>query len=209
MSLVLQLFTIFVIATASAQFSKSKAAKKYNIDDVQTPPSLLTILQSPDVSNGASSLPVNLELPREEPAEIPFYTPEPGTLAILKAPLPYYPSPSAEYNSDYPVPSQELQAPAAEPWNPDNDPKFYYELPPIVSKQEIPTNLYPKKYNKDVYEKQKPLYGRPKQEINLIPISEKDYANKQKNINKVLLNLAKVQNQKLVESEKTQQTVQV
>jgi len=212
MALVLQLATILVIATlTSAQITKSKLAKKYDPDTIQTQPSLLTILQSPDATDLPPSLPINLELPREEAPNVPFYTPEPGTITILKAPaLNYFANPApAEYNGQYPVPSQDLQLPSVEPWNPNNDPKFYYELPPVVTKQELPTNIYPKKYNKDVYEKEKPLNSKPKQEISLVPISEQDYVNKQRNINKVLLNLAKVQNQKHIEAEKSQPTVQV
>lgn len=211
MAFVLQLVTILVIATVTtAQLSKSKISKKYDPDDIQTQPSLLTILQSPDSTDTPPSLPINLELPREEAPDVPFYSPEPDTYTMVKAPsVTYFGNPAVDYNSPYPVPSQDLQLPSMEPWNPNHDPKFYYEFPPVVTKQELPTNIHPKKYNKDVYQKQKPLSSRPKQEISLVPISEQEYINKQRNINKVLLNLAKVQNQKLVESEKPQQAVQV
>lgn len=175
----------------------------HNPEDIQTQPSILAILQSPDATGlPAPSLPLNLELPKEERG-IPFYTPEEDSLTLLKAPsASAFLPPAADFNPQYPVPSQELQLPSLEPWNPNNDPKLYYELPAAVTKYEEPTNVYPKKYNKLVHEKDKPLGGRPKQEVNLIPISEQEYQNKQKNINKVLSNLAKAENQKLVETEK-------
>ncbi|KAK4879225.1 hypothetical protein RN001_007371 [Aquatica leii] len=157
-------------------------------------PSLFEILRAPP-------LPLNLELPKEEEPQ-PFYAPNTEQLP----PYNYVP---ASPNFQYPVPSQELQLPSIEPWNPNNDPKLYYELPPIITKQELPTNAYPKKYSQAVHDKDKPFSSKPKQEITLSPISEEDYLNKQKNINKVLSNLAKVQNKKVVEAEKTQSTVQI
>ena len=164
-------------------------------------PSLLEILRVPD----ASSVPINYGLPKEEAPE-PFYSPDEPKVSILEIPRSYF---TSNVNQDYPVPSEELQLPSIEPWNPNNDPKFYYELPAVITKQQQPTNLYPKKYNEDVYEKDKPFAARPKQEINLTPITKEDFLNKQKSINKVLLNMEKAQNQKVIEAEKSQQAVQV
>ncbi|KAF5273645.1 hypothetical protein FQR65_LT04645 [Abscondita terminalis] len=163
------------------------AAHYVSAENEEIEPSLLEILRAP-------SIPLHLELPKEKEPE-PFYAPNTQQLP----PYNYVP-PSA--NFQYPVPSQELQLPSLEPWNPNNDPKLYYELPPIITKQELPTNAYPKKYNQDVHEKEKPFSGKPKHEISLAPITEEDYISKQKNINKVLANLAKAQNKKAVEAEK-------
>lgn len=48
------------------------------------------------------------------------------------------------------MPAEELQVPSLEKWNPNNDPNLYYPI-------DIPTNLYPKKYNKDLTKKNKPI----------------------------------------------------
>ncbi|KAF5288570.1 hypothetical protein FQA39_LY15349 [Lamprigera yunnana] len=173
---------ILTIATYAASDDTEYAA-----DERQ--PSLFEILRAPD----APSLSLDYELPREEAQ--PFFNDNrqqlPSYNNYLKTP-------------NYPVPSQELQVPSVEPWNPNNDPKFYYELPSIITKQETPTNFFPKKYNEDVHDKSKPFANKPKQEISLSPISEDDFLIKQKSLNKVISNLAKSQNRKLIETEKVQ-----
>ncbi|KAK5645835.1 hypothetical protein RI129_004299 [Pyrocoelia pectoralis] len=110
--------------------------------------------------------------------------------STLDLPRSYF-NPNVNY--DYPVPSEDLQLPSLEPWNPNNDPKFYYELPAILTRQQQPTNIYPKKFNSDVHDKEKPFSSKPKQELVLTPITKEDYLNKQKDFDKVLLNMEKVQ----------------
>ncbi|KAJ8930711.1 hypothetical protein NQ314_016476, partial [Rhamnusium bicolor] len=123
-------------------------------------------------------LPLNIQLPREEQSPIPFYSPEP--IAYLKAPQenqePNY------YNVQ--LPAQELVAPVETVWNPNNDPTLYYE------------------FNKDIHSKDKPFSAKPKQEIVLEPIDEKQYESKQKDLHKVFEKLAKKENQKQVQLEK-------
>ncbi|KAB0798740.1 hypothetical protein PPYR_06620 [Photinus pyralis] len=167
-------------------------------DTEQPPPSLLEILRVPDESPAPAWL-------SKDDASAPLSSDEPRP-SLLEVPRSFF-GPSANY--DYPVPSEDLQLPSLEPWNPNNDPKFYYELPAIITKQQQPTNLYPKKYNADVYDKEKPLSARPKQEILLTPITKEDYLNKQKDYDKVVLNLEKVQNQKAVTNEKLQQAIPI
>lgn len=167
-------------------------------DVEQPPPSLLEILRVPDESSAPAWL-------SKEDVSAPLSSDEPRP-SLLEVPRSYF-GPSVNY--DYPVPSEDLQLPSLEPWNPNNDPKFYYELPAIITKQQQPTNQYPKKYNADVYDKEKPLSARPKQEILLTPITKEDYLNKQKDFDKVVLNLEKVQNQKAVTNEKLQQAIPI
>ncbi|XP_044267826.1 uncharacterized protein LOC123013397 [Tribolium madens] len=146
------------------------------------------------------AIPTNLQLPKSESAQVPFYVPDITT--ALKAP---------QYNSEpnyyqVPIPAQDLVAPSETAWNPDNDPKFFYEVPASLTQQNIPTNLYPKKFNKDVHVKSKPYSSKPKQEIVLEPINEKQFLAKQKSLTKVYDNLAKKENQKDLQS---QQAVQI
>lgn len=137
-----------------------------------------------------------MELPKEEPSNVPFYNPEPSS--YLKAPEEYI-IPVDNYH-EYPVPAQDLQVPPVGQWNPNNDPNLYFEV--VSSKSEEPTDLYPKKYNKEVHDKIKPVAGKPKEEITLVPISEKEFINKQNQLDKTLYNLAKKSNQKLIQAEK-------
>lgn len=88
-----------------------------------------------------------------------------------------------------PVPAEELQVPSLEKWNPNNDPNFYYPT-------EIPTNLYPKKYNKDLNKialKTKAI------------LTDEELVQKQKYVDKVLLNLAKQENKRRLEKERLEQ----
>lgn len=111
---------------------------------------------------------------------------------VLKAPQ--Y-SPDATYYES-PLPSEKLVAPVETKWNPDDDPKFYYQVPALLTQQDLPTRSYPKKFNKDVHVKSKPFSSRPKQEIILRPIDAKEYTNRQNTLSKVLDKLAKEDNQK-------------
>lgn len=143
-------------------------------------------------------LPLTFELPREEPASVPFYSPEPST--DLRAPQ-YVANVPDYYQS--PIPSQELVAPVETQWNPNNDPKFYYEVPALLTKQQLPTNAYPKKYNKDLHSKEKPYSSKPKTEITLEPINEAEYILKQKDLHKSFEKLAKKENQKQIQVQTT------
>lgn len=134
----------------------------------------------------------NLELPRFESAAVPFYSPEPST--DLRAPS--FSDNSQPNYYQVPIPAQELVAPIETAWNPNNDPKFYYEVPAILSKQELPTNSFPKKYNKQIHSKEKPFSSKPKQEIALEPIYEQAYIRKQKELHKLMDKLAKEENRK-------------
>lgn len=42
------------------------------------------------------------------------------------------------------------------PWNPSNDPRFYFDNPQIPAQGEIPTSLHPKKYDKLLHATAKP-----------------------------------------------------
>ncbi|XP_050306988.1 uncharacterized protein LOC126743807 [Anthonomus grandis grandis] len=144
-------------------------------------------------------LPLTIQLPKETPPASPFYPPQPA---------PYLTAPQYDSNEQpnlyrVPVPSEYLTAPTEDEWNPNNDPElFYYELPASITKNTIPTNLYPKKYNKEVHSKGKPLSAVPKKEIELEPINESELSQKQKDLYKTIDNISKKQNQRLVEQEK-------
>lgn len=175
--------TSAIIGLTASQNIKTPLSKNFDSDYIQN--QQLPLLSQP--SDIPSYLPINLDLSKEE-----------SELELLRTPSQDYLEPP------YSVPSRELQAPSVEAWNPNNDPKYYYELPALLTKQDTPTNIYPKKFSKELYEKQKPLSSKPKQEIVLIPISEEEVEAKEKNVGKVLLNLAKIQNQKKLQSEKVQ-----
>lgn len=141
---------------------------------------------------------LNLELPRFDAAPIPFYSSEPST--DLRAPV--FADNSQPNFYQVPIPAQELVAPIETVWNPNDDPKFYYDVPAVLTKQETPTNSFPKKYNKDIHSKDKPFSSKPKQEFVLEPIEEVVYGQKQKELHNVFQKLAKKENQKQIEVEK-------
>ncbi|XP_018570316.1 uncharacterized protein LOC108910243 [Anoplophora glabripennis] len=148
-------------------------------------------------------VPINIELPKIEINPVPFYAPEPIT--YLKPP-----SENQEPNFyQVPIPAQDLVAPVETEWNPSNDPSLYYEVPAAITNQELPTNSYPKKYNQEIHSKTKPYSSKPKQEIVLEPIDEKEYEAKQKELQKSFQQLAKKENQKQIEIEveKEQQAI--
>lgn len=163
-------------------------------------------LEVPDYAtqNGgdAPQLSLTLQIPREEDP-IPFDTYiVPST--DLRAPEDYSFQGQDAY---YPAPSQDLQVPSAQAWNPENDPALLYELPIEITKEILPTNQHPKKYDKAVFDKVKPVSHKPKEEVVLVPIKVQDYINKQKQQDKAILNFAKLENQKLIKAEKAQQAV--
>ncbi|CAG9814514.1 unnamed protein product [Phaedon cochleariae] len=137
--------------------------------------------------------PLTFQLPRAEPNPVPFYAPEPQTLLV---------APREDQEPDYyqvPIPNQELIAPAEGAWNPDSNPKFYYEVPAVLTKQEVPTKQFPKKFNKEVHLKLKPYASKPKQELLLQPIDEEVYVQRQRNLQKVVDQLNKKENRKLIQ----------
>lgn len=93
------------------------------------------------------------------------------------------------------MPSQELQVPKQLKWNPDNDPRYYYDH----SKQERPTNLHPKKYDNQIHATIKPYL---KAKDGGVYANEEHDAYKQKQIEKTRENLAKHENQKRLRAEK-------
>lgn len=141
-------------------------------------------------------VPLTIQLPKIEINPVPFYAPEPIT---------YLKPPSEIQEPDFyqvPIPAQELVAPVETEWNPSNDPTLYYEVPAVVTKQELPTNSYPKKYNQEIHTKSKPYSSKPKQEIVLEAIDEREYETKQKDLQKSFQQLAKKENQKQIDAEK-------
>lgn len=123
------------------------------------------------------------QLPKLETAQS-FYSDQPST--VLKPPQGYNAAPNTKYY-DVPVPSQELQAPSQLQWNPENDPRFYFNNPSIPG--EIPTSLHPKKYDKQLHATAKP-YAKN---------------SKRRKSEKARQNLVVPDNQKRVKAEKVQQ----
>ncbi|KAJ3654816.1 hypothetical protein Zmor_013975 [Zophobas morio] len=186
---------VAIISIATALPSTKSPYQTEEIEDSYNPQSY-----SEQPKYEAFALPTNLQLPKTEASEVPFYVPDLNT--ALKTP---------QYNAEpnyyqVPVPSQDLVAPAEKAWNPNNDPKFFYEVPASLTQQNIPTNFYPKKFNKEIHIKSKPYSSKPKQEIVLRPIDEKQFIVKQKALSKAYDSLAKKENQKELQS---QQAVQI
>lgn len=135
------------------------------------------------------------QLPKLQ-APAAFYNPQPST--VLTPPQQYSVPNSNFY--DVPVPSQELQVPSQMQWNPDNDPRFYYNPSPAPVKEELPTNLHPKKFDKQIHATAKP-YVKAKDSGSYQNANQYD-SYKQKKIEKTKQNLAKHENQKRVKAEK-------
>ncbi|CAH2015896.1 unnamed protein product [Acanthoscelides obtectus] len=155
-----------------------------------------------------TQLPLQLQVPREQNS-MPFitpqdqlYVPEPAT--DLRAPTE---GGQPNYYQQVPVPAQELVAPSEVEWNPNNDPKLYYEVPAVLTRQEQPTKQFPKKYNSDIHTKNKPYSLRPKQELVLEPINERQYQQKQNQLQKTYDRLAKKENQKLIKASQAEQAL--
>lgn len=103
------------------------------------------------IATSYSSISQQQQLPKAETPE-PFYKAQPSS--ILKPPQAYSSSNTKYY--EVPVPSQELQVPNQLPWNPNDDPRFYFDNPQIPNQDEIPTSLHPKKYDKYLHTTPKP-----------------------------------------------------
>lgn len=138
------------------------------------------------------------QLPRAQPPAVPFYNPLPST--VLTVPH-TRPQPANNYY-EVPVPSQELQVPGDAQWNPQNDPMYMYDSAEGLHqvRTDIPTNLYPKKYNSDVHSTAKP-YAVFKDDLNQYVAEAKQ---RQKEAEKNRERLAKLENLKLIKEEKVQ-----
>lgn len=200
MTLKLKMIAVLAFATMSSAIPLttfgmiSPSSKDYKVEE--------TSAQLPEETDSYQlyqrQLPIALELPKQEPKQTQFYVPEP--VNFLKAP-------QESQEPDYyqvPIPNQDLVAPVDTEWNPNGDPIYYYELPAVISKQELPTKEFPKKYNEDIHDKKKPYSLKPKLEVIFEPISAKQYEDKQIQLAKNFDQLAKKENQKLI---KTQQAI--
>lgn len=179
------------IAIGTIALVVSAYPKKY-----QTQSSPTEILQIPsDYSPDSTVQPPHapktiLELPREESPSVPFYSPEPST--ELKAPTDYFIYPEQVFQIYPASPSEDLQPPSQVDWNPSNDPKLFFEIPIILNTPaNVPTNTHPKKFNKNIEKKSKPYNLKPKTEIELIPISDKEFAQRQKSVDKLINQMSK------------------
>ncbi|XP_030747870.1 uncharacterized protein LOC115876286 [Sitophilus oryzae] len=194
------LLTIVALATTalSATVPLKTTEKKPTESSVET-------FDSYSVKTLPSQLPLTIQLPNQEPP-LPFYPSEPST--YLKAPE-YFPNTPTDFYQ-IPIPSDILTAPLESSiWNPENDPTLYYELPSSITKEDLPTGLYPKKFNQDIHFKNKPLSTIPKKEIILEPINQKQYNLKQKELYKAVDKLSKKENQKKLEESKAKQAIQI
>ncbi|ENN81567.1 hypothetical protein YQE_02096, partial [Dendroctonus ponderosae] len=176
MSLPILMVTVVAFATlaASAAVESAKAATPTE-SNVET-------FDSSAVQSLPEQLPLTIQLPRQE-SSIPFFQPQP--ISYLSAPPAFTSNPQPNFYQ-VPIPSEFLTAPTQSLWNPNNDPTLYYELPPVITKENTPTNEFPKKFNKEVHSKGKPLSLLPKQEIALEPISESLFVQKQKDLYKTI-----------------------
>lgn len=132
-----------------------------------------------------------LQLPRAESPSIPFNNPE--AIVDLQPPLPSNQEIPSYY--EYPEPSVDLQAPNEGSWNPNNDPNLYYNNVPVVLDIDTPTNLHPKKFEK---EEEKKYSSDPKKGVIFKPITGDELSQLQKAVNKI----AKLENQKQIRREK-------
>lgn len=157
-----------VVAGASAQigsYTQAKPKPKPFGSDIATylplirkyvPGASLFLPAAVSTTAAPTTPPQQQELPKVD-APAPFYNQEPST--VLTPPQSY----GAPSNTKYyqvPVPSQDLQAPGQLPWNPDNDPRYYFD-----NKHETPTDLYPKKYDKELHATVKPYIKGSKSQV--------------------------------------------
>ncbi|XP_066248347.1 uncharacterized protein [Euwallacea similis] len=178
---------ISTIALATLALSASVPQTKTATDTA------VETFDSASVRSLPQQLSIRIQLPKEEPS-LPFYQGQPSPYLSAPQILPDY------YR--VPVPSEFLIAPTEGSWNPYNDPTLYYELPASITKEVLPTNQFPKKFNKDIHLKGKPISTVPKQEIALEPINESQYIQKNKELYKTVQQLNKKENQKNVVKEK-------
>lgn len=154
-------------------------------EEVQLQPRIYPSYILGDTYTAATS---NQELPT---SVVPFNVPEPTD--ELRPPQENSPVSFL----DVPVqPPTDLTAPSSNPWNPENNPIFFYELPASLTRLANPTRTFPKKFNKEIHSKDKPLSSNPKIEIELVPVELRELVEKQKDLNKKLDHLAKIENQK-------------
>lgn len=154
----------------------------------------LTIDPSPSPSSPIAYTAVHYQqLPKVQAPAVPFYSSLPST--VLTVPHIIKAQPVNNYY-EVPVPSQELQVPGDGQWNPLNDPMYMYDAE--EHDDDIPTNLYPKKYNHDLHATVKP-YAIIKDELNQYVSEAKQ---RQKDAEKNRERLAKLENLKLIQEEK-------
>lgn len=160
------------------------------LSDNQAPSAEEVTTKQMNIEISPSALPLMFRLPKLEENPLPFNSPEPIT--YLKAP-----QETQEPNYyQVPIPAQDLVAPTETEWNPSNDPTLYYDVPAIVVQQDLPTREFPKKFVEELHNKRKPYSTRPKQELIVELIDEKEYDTRQKDIQKTFQKLAKKENQK-------------
>lgn len=145
-------------------------------------------------------LPLMFRLPKLEPNPVQFNAP-PSNPAPFSGPelITYLTAPQEDQEPNYyevPVPAQELTAPIETAWNPSNDPAMYFDVPAVVVQQDLPTREFPKKFIEEIHSKKKPYSSKPKQELVVELIDEKEYDSRQKDIQKTFQKLAKKENQK-------------
>lgn len=186
----MQVTIVATVTLAQSASVPNESAEKPTESNVET-------FDSYSVKNLPEQLPLTIQLPREE-LGAPFYPAQP--VPYLKAPQ-FIPNTQSDNFYEVPVPSEYLTAPTEGAWYPYKDPTLYYELPASITKENVPTNDYPKKYNKDIHAKSKPLSTLPKQELELEPINEAQYVLRQKELYKTIQKLNKKENQKNLEQE--------
>lgn len=178
-------FQVTICSVAFAQLNYDNPSYLPEYEQTQSSYSVALTQEQPNEQVDEAFLSTQFQPPRPD-APKPFFIVEPSE--ELRPPnkeaVPFSYDPS----SYPPVPSEELQLPNVEKWNPNNDPNLYYT-------PETPTKLYPKKYNKDLNKitlKTKPL------------LTDEELAEKQKFVEKVLLQLEKQENRKRLEQERKQ-----
>lgn len=156
-----------------------------NYDQTQSTYALVQQLPREDAAAFDPSL-TEFQPPRPD-APRPFFIEEPSE--ELRAPTKEAAVFTYDQEAYPPIPAEELQLPSVEKWNPNDDPNLYYPT-------EIPTKLYPKKFNKDV--------GKVALKTKAI-LTDEELAEKKRIVDKVLLSLAKQENKKRLEKERLEQ----
>lgn len=182
MNILFQVTICSVVAFSTAQLNYDNPRFVPNYE--QTPSTYTLVQELPREETAIFDASLTEFQPPRPDAPRPFYVEEPSE--DLKAPT----KDAVIFNYDPaaypPVPSEDLQLPSEEKWNPNNDPNLYYPT-------EIPTKLYPKKYNKD----SEKLGLKTK-----TPLTDEELAEKKRLVDKVLLSLAKQENKKRIQQER-------
>ncbi|KAG5893679.1 hypothetical protein JTB14_021975 [Gonioctena quinquepunctata] len=201
MALTVRLVAVIAFATLSQSSPlESPHPDKVNIEEDYAEPNLQPSDATDSYQIHHPQIPLDFQLPSVERNPVPFNAPEPLT---------YLNAPRQVQEPDYyqvPIPNQDLVAPAETEWNPNNDPRLYYEVPIALTKQEVPTKQFPKKFIEDIHLKTKPFAARPKQELVLQPIDQKQFEQRQRDLQKRFEQLAKKENQEYNKMRKGEQT---